>query len=484
MTAYNSLTALKTALDNTIKTNSANEITGNVMNSALDNIVDNVSAQSSLFPNFDLAIPKQTIEFDVASTTPFQILSLANSGLVFSSLHESAAFRVTCTTSTAKHVIDCVAIWEGPFTLDYQLFVNIRLSAATMSSLSAVRPKTINSSAPWLLAITASSADTRHVKIEVFYNTEAVTFVSTLTNASIDASTQDTRTLAINTSYGVRSLLGIPIHVDTANSASFAGMITSYLSTYMGGGNIYTAGVALTANNLIFQGTDGKGYPISTTNVAIRPNVPIALCGANCSANGNLSFGNIREKGITSFEYTSATYGTFAQGDEVYLRCSMTNGAIYSDGVLTNAMSAGYTWIEIGHAQSAATISYNTSGKPYLTLDANGKLTHVNGQEIAIPNVSMAVSTSSTLADNTYHKLSSTVGTKTFTLPTISDTASVHNIIIAFTTSSSPNITFSSSATIMYASDFALEASKTYEVNCLWNGTVWVLTAFAYESAS
>ena len=477
-----SLTNLKTQLDSNIYDNNSNAISGQDVNDAFDATIDNVSRYSSLFPNFDLAIPKQTIEFDVASTDEYLICSLPNTNLTYEDLFDKVGFRITVTGTSIKQVVDVVAIWGGGNTTAYDVYV-LTVNPGGLMSLYPTWPKTLNSGYPWFISFKTPNATQRHIKIDVYYDTANITWVSSLTAAPYNSTYHSYGSIGLNSSQ-IKSLRGIPIHVDSANSATYAGMITSYLSTYMGGGNIYTAGAALTANNLIFQGTNGKGYPISTTNVAIRPTVPIALCGTNRSANGDLSYGDIREKGIVSFANTSATYGTFAQGDEVYLRCSLNNGAIYSDGVLANAMSAGYTWIEIGHAQSATTLSYNTSGKSFLTLDANGKLTHVNGQEIAMPNVSMAVSTSSTLADNTYHKLSSTVGTKTFTLPTISDTASVHNIIIAFTTSSSPNITFSSSATIMYASDFALEASKTYEVNCLWNGTVWVLTAFAYESAS
>jgi len=173
------------------------------------------------------------------------------------------------------------------------------------------------------------------------------------------------------------------------------------------------------------------------------------------------------------------------------------------NGYLVDCFYNGYDWVVTGQLVDGTAVSYLTAvsydtTNHKLTKTVGGSTTDIvtaativtdgggitSHQDISGKEDKMAISTSTTLADNTYHKLSSAVGTQTFTLPTISDTDNVHNVIIAFTTSSSPNITISSTATIMYAEGYALEASKTYEVNCLWNGTLWVITAFAYESAS
>jgi len=484
MTAYNSLTALKTALDNTIKTNSANEITGNVMNSALDNIVDNVSAQSSLFPNFDLAIPKQTIEFDVATAGYFNVFTVANDTIVSGDVTGVAGFRVTGTMSGASQVIDIMVSCNGVANRELDIFgfnkpsTTASADAICIYAVAGGWPKAVNNSYPWYVNLYVANNTQRHIKIDVFYDTFNATWVTGYTANPYNETYHTGITRYMNVP-GFFSLRNLTIDVQSATQAAY---ITSYLPAYFLDVPI-VAGTAIAYDNLVFLSTDGKVYPVSTTNKAIRAKSELCVIGTSYAADATPISPFVRCRCTNSFASTSATYGTFAKGDEVYLRCSMNNGAIYSDGVLTNAMSAGYTWVQIGIAYSASGYDF-VSGKPFLTLDANGKLTHVNGQEIAMPSAAMAVSTSTTLADNTYHKLSSAVGTQTFTLPTISDTASVHNIIIAFTTSSSPNITFSSSATIMYASDFALEASTTYEVNCLWNGTVWVITAFAYESAS
>jgi hypothetical protein len=44
--------------------------------------------------------------------------------------------------------------------------------------------------------------------------------------------------------------------------------------------------------------------------------------------------------------------------------------------------------------------------------------------------------------------------------------------------------TAASGSGIAYSKGFALEASKEYEVNCLWQGTKWMITAVEFESQS
>ena len=78
------------------------------------------------------------------------------------------------------------------------------------------------------------------------------------------------------------------------------------------------------------------------------------------------------------------THDTLARGDNVYLKCGMDeNGNIYSRNHLSTAMSAGYTWIHIGIASSSTAVLVDTCGKHFYTLNASGKLTHIDGLEIA-----------------------------------------------------------------------------------------------------
>ena len=78
-----------------------------------------------------------------------------------------------------------------------------------------------------------------------------------------------------------------------------------------------------------------------------------------------------------------------------------------------------------------------------------------------------------TAAFETYYVFSSNPGTMTITLPTPSDGYS-HSIFFKFTTGSSVAITWSGTG-VVYYSDYAIEASKTYEINALWNGSNWII---------
>lgn len=91
--------------------------------------------------------------------------------------------------------------------------------------------------------------------------------------------------------------------------------------------------------------------------------------------------------------------------------------------------------------------------------------------------VAASGSTLTCVVDKMY-VFSSTVTTLAVTLPSI-DSANTfaQTISIFLTTGSSPSITFNggSGVTIMYLNDFDLENSTTYEINVLWNGSMWIV---------
>lgn len=86
--------------------------------------------------------------------------------------------------------------------------------------------------------------------------------------------------------------------------------------------------------------------------------------------------------------------------------------------------------------------------------------------------------TTLTAAAGKYYRATANVGTLAITLPTMAtNVTKPQGMIISFTTGSSPAVTISSagSQTINYFSDYAIEASKSYELNCMWNGTKWII---------
>jgi hypothetical protein len=74
-----------------------------------------------------------------------------------------------------------------------------------------------------------------------------------------------------------------------------------------------------------------------------------------------------------------------------------------------------------------------------------------------------------------YYTLSS-VGTLAITLPTIaSGTTTLQTVTFYIEAGSSPAVTFTSSHTIIYPTDYKIEANGLYEIGAAWNGIGWVI---------
>lgn len=77
-----------------------------------------------------------------------------------------------------------------------------------------------------------------------------------------------------------------------------------------------------------------------------------------------------------------------------------------------------------------------------------------------------------------YYVVAGTVTSLAVTLPTITDNTTVKSFMILFTTGSSFSsffLTPPSGVSIQYYADYEIEPSKTYELNCLYNGTKWII---------
>lgn len=57
----------------------------------------------------------------------------------------------------------------------------------------------------------------------------------------------------------------------------------------------------------------------------------------------------------------------------------------------------------------------------------------------------------------------------------------MHDIIFFIKTGTEPAIIVQSDSPIWYAEGYELDASTMYEVNCLWNGTAWVIASMAID---
>jgi len=102
----------------------------------------------------------------------------------------------------------------------------------------------------------------------------------------------------------------------------------------------------------------------------------------------------------------------------------------------------------------------------------------VDAKENALVIETISSGTTLTAAIGKYYKLTYNVGTLAVTLPTMAtNVTKPQGLILSFTTGSSPAVTISSagSQTIEYFSDYEIKASKSYELNCMWNGSKWII---------
>lgn len=80
-----------------------------------------------------------------------------------------------------------------------------------------------------------------------------------------------------------------------------------------------------------------------------------------------------------------------------------------------------------------------------------------------------------------YYTLSN-VGTLAITLPTIaSGTAKVQTVTFYIAAGSSPGVTFTSTHTIIYPTDYKIEANGLYEISAAWNGIGWIIGQLTLE---
>jgi hypothetical protein len=97
--------------------------------------------------------------------------------------------------------------------------------------------------------------------------------------------------------------------------------------------------------------------------------------------------------------------------------------------------------------------------------------------------IATANSASLTAEVNKYYRYDSAIGALAVTLPVPSDTTHLSSIVLSLTTTSAtPAITFSSTAIIKYQDGWELEASSSYEINAVYNGSYWALAAIKFTS--
>lgn len=110
-------------------------------------------------------------------------------------------------------------------------------------------------------------------------------------------------------------------------------------------------------------------------------------------------------------------------------------------------------------------------------VNTGGGSVDVSGKEDALV-IETFSGASLTAAVGKYYKATANVGTLAITLPTMqTNVTKPVGLMLSFTTGASPAVTISSagSQTIEYFADYAIAANKSYELNCMWNGSKWIV---------
>jgi hypothetical protein len=104
----------------------------------------------------------------------------------------------------------------------------------------------------------------------------------------------------------------------------------------------------------------------------------------------------------------------------------------------------------------------------------------LSGKEDKVDIVS-ASGTTLTAEVGKYYTLSS-VGTLAITLPTIAaGTTKVQTVTFYIAAGSTPGVTFTSTHTIIYPTDYKIEANGLYEISAAWNGIGWIIGQLTLE---
>lgn len=224
-------------------------------------------------------------------------------------------------------------------------------------------------------------------------------------------------------------------------------------------------------------GTAAKKASCSLYALQTNSYVHILMGGSNTSASAlTLSINSSTAKPIyingtassaTNYTLPAGTYIVFYDGTNFYFRTDGKIQGLSGTLVCTNSTSG-----LLKNDGSVDTSTYLTSHQ-----DISGKEDKVSVGTISGTSLSASIGT---------YYVGSSVGTLAVTLPTISDATHIASVVLNIATGSSPSVTFTaaSGVTISYSKDFSIDASTEYEVNCLWQGTKWIIMAMEVETPS
>lgn len=342
-----------------------------------------IADQGNLLPNFDAMSVLQTIEFDTSDKNWHQIFTRTNTDSSQSDINDKVYFRITCTGTNINHIIDCALIF--PTRVNFYPFCIIQPYPGTTDAnyggpryFRAIYPKALNSGYGWAFEVLQDrNTNARHYKVEVFKTNSKITWVqgtASTYNSSYQSNWQ--KTLDVN------SYLYLPYINGNISQSDYSTQLNGRLFKFLNC-TINTAGSALLTNQFVYQNGNSL-YPSTDKTKAIEPGYGIQWNNNTYNSGNSVGWDQIRQKqSVTSL--TNVPHDTLARGNPCYFRCTMDlNGNILSDNYVATSMANGYTWYYVGIAQSATAIALDTTQSFFMTLDSNGKLTHINGKQVTV----------------------------------------------------------------------------------------------------
>lgn len=339
--------------------------------------------QGCIIPNFDGMTAVQTIEFDTSNTSWKTIFTRTNTETAQSDLNDVLYFRITVTGTNIHQVADFVYMLGGregyrPTVLMFNRAGTTDANYGGFRYFRFYAPKALNNGYGYGCEVIQNrNSNARHYKVEVFKTNPKVTWVQG-TASSYNGTYQSGWQYTIEANAG----LYICYAYGTINVADNAGYITSTLRKLVNSSQNMPAATNILANEFVFM-SGNQVYPASSKTVPIETGYGLHRCMSAYSSPGNVGYDNILQKSRLS-DLTNIPHATLTKGDPLYFRCTTdSSGNIYSDNYVATSMSAGYTWYYIGIAESATAIDIDTTQSIFMTLDANGNLTHINGKLIS-----------------------------------------------------------------------------------------------------
>ena len=170
-------------------------------------------------------------------------------------------------------------------------------------------------------------------------------------------------------------------NIKTVNGTSILGSGDLTTGQKHIGGTQPLSGAALLANQLVYINTN-KVYPSTNKTLNIEPSFGLQLCSSAISNNTEVTSDKLLQK-ASVIDLTNIPHDTLEKGNPCYFRCILKGSIIQSDNYVATSMLAGYTWYYIGIAQSSTAINFDTTQSFFITLNSTGRVTHINGKELA-----------------------------------------------------------------------------------------------------